>query len=57
MNCGAVYKCDDNLENRWLCGHTLASDANGPGSTPVALSSLTQATILSRIGEMCGRPN
>jgi len=21
-------------ESRWLCGNTLASDANGPGSTP-----------------------
>jgi len=23
-------------ESRWLCGNTLASDANGPGSTPGA---------------------
>jgi len=29
---------------RWLCGNTLASDANGPGSTAGGTSSLTQVS-------------
>jgi len=28
--CNSLYQA----ESRWLCGNTLATDANGPGSTP-----------------------
>jgi len=32
--CALVTTRTSRVGNRWLCGNTLASDANGPGSTP-----------------------
>jgi len=40
------------MESRWLCGNTLASDANGPGSTPGGTLELDTGVSLSLRGSV-----